>query len=102
MRGIDTASSQMGQGRAQASPLTLGSIKDPRADKKSAEARFRGCESERPVNSKRDRYDSRDSGKASVSFLCEREYRKGCDIFFKKGRGLASNVDLLTDTLLIL
>ena len=39
------------------------------ADKKSAEARFRGCESERPINSKRDRYDSRDSGKASVSFF---------------------------------
>lgn len=74
----------MGQGRAQASPLMLRGITDPRADEKPAEARFRGCESERPINSKRDRYDSRDSGKASVSFLRERGYRKGCDIFSRR------------------
>lgn len=37
-------------------------------------------------------------------FLCERGYQqKACDIFFEKGRGLATiqscNVDLLTNTL---
>ena len=84
MRGIDTARSQIGQGRAQASPLMLRGITDPRADEKPAEARFRGCESERPINSKRDRYDSRILGKR-LSLICVKGDSKKGATFFREG-----------------
>lgn len=74
----------MGQGRAQASPLILRGINDPRADEKPAEARFRGCESEHPINSKETDTIPEILGKRLSLFGVKGDTEKGAT-FFQEG-----------------